>query len=88
MSDLPGEEFAKEHGYELQSHSGNRLQATYLKRLDGVPPIYLTCYSDGTATLQRILGLITCESGKFSIPGNFVIFEKQISQLYIGEPTL
>lgn len=82
MSAYPGELFADEHGYELQRRSPGH-SATYIKRInDGDDALYLTVYEDEkTAKLERVMGLVECKIGPFSIPGNFDIFERHVSAL-------
>jgi hypothetical protein len=87
--ELPGAEFAKEHGYTLQTRAADYSSATYIKAMPFlcVDVIYLTVFqsdNDTFATLQRIIGMIDCKIGPFSMPGNFSLFEKQISMLTAG----
>lgn len=68
-------DFAKENGYSLYSSSPN--STSYVKN-----DVCLTIFSDGTASLSRILGLITCSTGVFGVPNkNFHIFEEQIENI-------
>jgi len=76
----PGYEFAHEHGYTLQSHSGRSGDGTvpHATYISG-DAIYLDVWWDGRAELTKILGLVVCKVQNFAIPNkNFHIFEKQL----------
>ena len=79
---LPGYDFAQSKGYFLVSHSGRNddnliSSATYVKEGN-----FLTIKKDGIGVLEKILGLITCSTGEFSIPNkNFEAFEKQLDSV-------
>lgn len=74
MNELPGKDFASSNGYELHHYSGNGNSASYIKN-----ELHLTCYIDGTAELEKILGMVSCKIARFSIPNkNFKIFENQL----------
>lgn len=76
-----GEDFAKEHGYTIYSHSGDGSKhACYVK--DGTfLDVYLT---DGSVTgrLSKAFGMILCTMGTFSIPNRlFEAFEENMSKI-------
>lgn len=83
---LPGEDFAKSLGYQLQYHSGNRLSACYVKHFEEDPehPLFLEISKDPnkgelSGKLTKILGMVSCVLGPFSIPNkSYDCFEKQV----------
>jgi hypothetical protein len=86
---LPGEEFAKEHGYTLWSHDSVQKNADYVKSIDPTLPVHLSINSAGEGTLTRVVGMAICKIGPFSIPNkNFHIFEKQIHEVQAIGQTL
>lgn len=77
MKDLPGYEWAIEHGYALMSHAADRTKASYAK--DG---IFLDVFDDKIASLWARVGMVDLSVSKFSFPGNIEIFERQIEKVY------
>ena len=77
---LPGYDFAKEWNYSLQSYSGDKSSATYVRDFEECV-IFLTIDSRGVAKIERIIGLIRC-SIEFRIPHpNFGRFQNQLISL-------
>jgi hypothetical protein len=73
-NELPGYEFAKEKGYSLSFHSGDKKSATYTKN-----GLSLTCWDNNTAKLQGFYKIVCLSVDKFSYPNiNFETFERQI----------
>lgn len=81
MKNLPGKEFAEAEGYTLHSYSGNSNSATYTKSYPN-GTIYLTCYVDNLARLEKVIGMVRCVVDTFSIPNkNFELFEAQLNNI-------
>jgi len=77
--ELPGDIFAKNTGYSLLYYSGNKKSASYTKY-----GVFLDIFEEnGTllAELSFTSGIITIVTPKFSIPGNFEVFEKAILKI-------
>lgn len=80
MKGLPGYEFAIEHGYNLISYGASRQTAWYHNGKWGLDASY-----EGEAVVARLQfgqGLIIVGTAWFSLPGNFDIFERHISDVY------
>jgi hypothetical protein len=79
-----GEDFAKENGYTVYSHSFTKVvkSVIYSKQIGG-NSIYLEVKESGVANLSRVIGgLIECKVGDFGIPNdNFKLFEKAIAAI-------
>lgn len=85
---LPGEEYAREKGYSIYSHSGNKEHATYVKYFssgDDTIAIFATFNSrNKTIILERTIGMINCKLD-FSYPHRlFDKFETQLAKLQEG----
>jgi hypothetical protein len=81
MDDLPGYEFAKEHGYSLYAYGGDKRSVYYHK---GRVELKIRCHVNGElyAELSTVIGLVTCSTGEFSFPHkHFNNFEFQIERL-------
>lgn len=80
MEESIGETFAKENGYALHSYSGTRnnmSKANYMK-----DDLCLTVLTNGEGELTKILGMVQCKIGPFSIPNkNFRMFERQLNNI-------
>ena len=86
---FPGEEFANEHGYTLHSHNGERTHMDFVKSIDPRFPVHLDLLPSGEWTLTKIIGMIVCKIGPFSIPNShFEEFERQIEEIASVPKTL
>jgi hypothetical protein len=86
MDKLPGEDFAKENGYETFSYAGNRKSASYVKEtktghvfLDIEEKLNIIGEFFEQGKLTKIFGCVACTLGPFSLPNkNFAAFESQM----------
>jgi len=86
---FPGEDFASEHGYALHSHNTERTHINYVKAPDPRFPIHLDRLPSGEWTLTKIVGMVICKIGPFSLPNkNFEMFERQIYEITSVPKTL
>jgi phytoene dehydrogenase-like protein len=83
MEKLPRHEFALEYGYTMYSYTpkgdtGKVYSAVYAKK-----DLFLRLREDGTATLEKYLGLVKCMVPEFSFPNkNFKIFEDWLNSIH------
>lgn len=79
---FPGEEFANEHGYTLWSHNEQRTHMDFVKSTNPNLPVHLDLLPSGEWTLSKVVGMVMCTLGPFSLPNkSFEIFEKQIESI-------
>jgi hypothetical protein len=78
----PGEEFANEHGYTLHSHNEAKTHIDFVKSVNPEFPVHLDLLPSGEWTLTKIIGMVVCKIGPFSLPNkNFEIFEEKIENI-------
>lgn len=77
MNNLPGYDWAIEHGYTLMAHSGYGQSATYNKN-----GIFLEVDASGNAELHAFVEAVHLTVDEFFFPGNIEMFERQIEKVY------